>query len=293
MGTSFLQIHKLKTKDDFIAYGALESCYQKCIDTITALPYYENHNIRANGVLAIHIYMRAELSEEMLTDWIRVNKIWANEYFTEPCQILDESTEQDEGFLIHNLYIIPVSPVGRVSYEHYCNSNYKLRLIQNTYADKMRLFFGLLRTAPSITKRSAKAGLYKPSDHPKSLSQMPKAKDFNDIKEYEMAVQRYMVDVQNYYETKLNKQTRSSDQNLLTENKYLKKENSKLSKFMNPYMQMIDEYGGPGKINKMLISAQMLQYAIRYYQENGDRQSANNVTQILSDGQQYKQRHNL
>lgn len=68
------------------------------------------------------------------------------------------------------------------------------------------------------------------------------------------------------------------------ENKHLKQENKKLNKYIAPYLEFLSRYGGLDKAGKMLSTAQLYQYAIRLYQENGDKASVDAAKQVLDDG---------
>lgn len=290
MAESFLITHKIKTKDDFLKYQADPTVYGKCIQAIKSLPYYQNHQFRKNGVLCIHIYMTAELLDNRVALWEQTNTQWAKEFFSDKSVIVSSSRSSNAGIHIHEIYLIPISPQGRVSYDYFCGSIQKLRFMQASYDDVMKYNFGLTRTKASIVKRSAKQDIYK------SIGTMPALPDFNkyqDINECVSDIKLYLAQMQNYYEKQIEAAQTKGNKELSAANHALKKENIKLSGHIGPYIDFISEYGGLNKVRSMLSTAQLYQYAIRKYQENGDQSSIKTAIGILEDGQDYIKTHNI
>lgn len=293
VANSFLQLHRLKTSEDFQKYNGTVQIYQQCIEEIQKLPYYQQHQIRKNGNIAIHIYMRGDVGKDKCTTWQQANLSWVREIFTLSSIIISDNGITNEHFQEHHVFLVPVSPAGRVSYEYYCNSRGKLRLIQDTYAEKMKILFNLKRTPATIVKRSARAGLYSATDHPSTLPSIPIQADYKDIQAYCTALQKYLVQMQNYYESRISTYKDTEHDKLLLENKYLKKENQKLDKYMGLFLAMTDQFGGIKKMQQMLSSAQLIQFATRLYQEDGDKEMLDEISRVFLDGQKYIQRHNL
>lgn len=293
MATSFLQIHKVKSKEDFIKYSMPKSAYEDTLSYIQGLPYYQKYKFRKNGILAVHIYLRCDLTVDQKTKWLQANMQWVREIFSKESQIIANIAQQENNELINQICLIPIAPSGRVSYEYYCNSITKLRIIQSTYLDKMKFLFNMGRASSKVVKQSAKSGIYDMPLHPSTLLPMPSSKNYSDIKDFEKAMQAYITQMQIYYDRQIESAKENSNENLRVKNKYLKQENDKLQRYIQPYLHMLEQYGGMKKANQMLTSAQLIQYAVRYYQEEGDKETPEVIQKIFKDGQTYITNHNI
>ena len=289
MGRSFFMLHKLKTKEHFQEYASQVDLFDKCLEAINKLPYYQTHKFRKNGVMCLHLYMSSNDTTINHSQWQAQNLVWCHNYFKDSV-FLDNRFEIMDDMLIHDIYIIPLSPRGAISCDYYCGSPYKMRFMFSSYSNHMHTTFGLQRTRASVVRRSAKSGIYRSYDFPREIQEPPTIAG-QSIEEYQKAMEQYIARLQNYYEQKLEAQKSLSNQTLITENKHLRKENTRLSKYIEPYLNFIEKYGGLNKAGRMLQTAQFFQYAIRLYQENADQESIDKAMQVIADGQTYLKKH--
>lgn len=73
----------------------------------------------------------------------------------------------------------------------------------------------------------------------------------------------------------------------------LQSENEKLKKHLLPLLELTERYGSPGKWKAMITTALKIQYAIRSYQANGDKESIAQAMKILKDGEEYMKEHHI
>ena len=73
----------------------------------------------------------------------------------------------------------------------------------------------------------------------------------------------------------------------------LKKENRYLKNINREYIEFISENGGLKKVRAMLKSARELQYAVKWYQETGNKEVVGTILEILKHGEIYAQEHGI
>lgn len=285
METSFLIFHKIKNENDCQQYFPKEeNIYDNCLERINQLPYYEKHHFRKNGVMALHIYMSCSDTTINISAWSKQNLVWVKQEFLDSI-IVVEHAEEGEDCFEHNICLIPISNAGRVSFDWYCGTIAKLSHLQQTYSQRMYSYFNLKRDPAGKVRLANKTGIYRPSDYPQELGAPP---EYNgDVDEYITQTQDYILKMQQYYQEQLGKERHVQIDNAEIENQYLKKENARLNKYVQPYLDFLEHYGGLKKARQMIHTAQHVQYAIRSYQEKGDQDSVRLAMKIIQDGYQY------
>ncbi len=289
MSVSYFQFTKLKNKDDFVKAEAGENLFEECQNIISALPYYKEHNFRKNGVMCIDLLFVGKLNPEEFDPWVKLNARWASQYFGNSVLVKQVSAQEDDCYKNH-IYVIPLSPRGAVSCDWYCGGKGKLRQMHLMY-------FAMLSKELNITLSGLSLFLQnqnkKPGHNPFKNEHRPSANSYQNINEYALAIDEYIDDLETKHQTEIQDLKGQISEKLIIENKHLKQENAKLDKYIQPYLDFLDRYGSLKKASKMLNTAQLFQYAIRYYQENGDKASVESAKQILADGTKYMKEHNI
>lgn len=227
-------------------------------------------------------------------NWVQANLSWCERTFglySKTDVVLATlphfSTTQYE----HDIFVIPFDQEQKVSYYRFCGKLAQLAELQRTYSSVMKMQFGLTRENVGEVRRSSKSGLYRPSDYPATLGAPPAYQ--GDAALFEKQVKDYIVQMQRFYEEKLSKTQKEASDTLKLENKYIKKENTKLNRYVGPYLEFIQKYGGLSKAQQMLRTSQYFQYAVRSYQEQGNKDLVQHALGIIKDGQLYAKEHHI
>lgn len=289
MSVTYFQFTKLKNKDDFVKASAPEELFDQCQKAISSLTYYQNHQFRKNGVMCLDLFFVGTLSETEYNGWLKTNQMWVQQYFNQPV-LLDNNETKTEDHYEQHIYIIPLSPRGAVSCDWYCGGKEKLRYMHSSYTALISKELGI----STVSSHTFFQGQNKsPGYNPFSDIHMPDVKQYSSITSYADDVSEYVRKLEIRYETKIQNLQGQISVKTLAENKLLQKENHKLSKHLDPFISFLTKYGGINKAEQMLYTAQLYQYAIRLYQEDGDGASIDAAKQILNDGIKYMEKHHI
>ncbi len=285
MGISYLMFTKLKNKEEFDVRN-ISDIFQQCQEKINALPYYQNHNLRKNGVMCLEIHFTGDIPAKSVSAWLSANIEWCKEYFIRSVIVL-ETHDINLEHPVQNIYVIPLSSRGAISCEDYCNGKLQLKNMHATYRLKINSKINIT-TAPLQSIYQASSG-----QDPFNNPLYPVINKDADIREYKQDMDKYINQLKMHYEGQIANLKGQTAKELITENTYLKKQNMQLEKYVTPYINFISKYGGLSKVEKMLHTSQQVQYAVKLYQEDGDKESLQDIQKILDDGMKYCSRHNI
>ena len=292
MSISYLYMEKLKTSEDFNLIQDGKELYEKCDRIILKKEYYKTHEFRKNGVKCICLRMYTDKVDINHVQWQAANLKWAHTFFSASSEVIDNRFQQAHDSLVHLVYLIPFAPRGAVSCDWYCGGKIKMSSMQESYQAVMKKQFGLSRPSDMTLSRQSHIKL-SGADNPFEDIRIPQRKDYPDESVYEKAISEYINKLRTKYELKIVSLEAQTSEKLSVANSFLTKENQKLNKMLKPFLDFLASYGGVEKAEQMIQTAQIFQYAIRGYQEEGDQASIQAAMRVLQDGRDYVQKHTV
>ena len=170
-------------------------------DKINSLEYYkEGHKIRSTQVLAFEILTtlsKEDADRVDLEQWKKDNLEWMRETFDKNADkygsnILSMVSHEDESCIHIHTIVVPINERGRLSAYDYTGGKQKMRALQDTYAEKMKVH-GLKRGIKGSRAPHQDLKRFYSSLNEKFEEKLPEPEKYETVHEYKERVQ------ENYY----------------------------------------------------------------------------------------------
>ena len=287
MGYTWYYLKKLKRQADFEEVekeqGIGLQTYEKFTAVKESLPYYNNRALRKNGVIAV---MAVFVLDSKDTDpdawmngvrtWLKFNFIigWGNVIYFD---LRDGEAGRKE---ICSIFV-PVTQEGKISYESYFGGKGRFNAMLSGYAVFMEQRFSLKRLPAGSIKASTEKTF---SVNGKLVQALPTVEKNESADEYKERADAAFVRFVIQTETRMEKVKGSVS---------AEKDSALFHRYVEPYMEFIQRYGGLEKVEKMLKTAMMCQYAVRSMQENGNKEDIKTLQSLLAEGKKYMELHHI